>query len=347
MSTHLKQIRQLDSLRAFAAFSVVIFHFLPEYRIGSFSIGWIGVDLFFVISGYLITAILLKQKEAIQNRLHIIRNFMIKRILRLFPAYYFFITFFLLLKLCTTLYIWDNGNAWFYYSYTQNFLYFFEGFKAIQLNHLWSLAIEEQFYLFWPWIVLYVSGKSLLRILLVLIPGTLLIYAFMHIEADTWRMLPTSHIHTLGTGALIALIQHMQLDRLSDLISRYRSLIIFSTSVVFLFEMFRDVPDTLLAAAIIAFSWSVITGCREGFRGFAGKLLDLPFLQYLGRISYGIYLYHKPIPWLTNLVCNKMHIVINKPVVFILSIAATGLIAHFSYILIELPFLRMKNRFEA
>ncbi|MFM7726564.1 MAG: acyltransferase family protein, partial [Flavobacteriales bacterium] len=204
MSNRIRKINQLDSLRALAAFSIVIYHFLPEYNLGKLPFGHIGVDVFFVISGYLITAILLEQKSAIGNKLQIIRNFIIKRALRLFPAYYLFVSFFAILMLALGLYVWDAGNGIYYFTYTQNILFFNEGMKGVQANHLWTLAIEEQFYLVWPWLVIYLSNTRLIRLLCVSVP---LVLIFKSIPTnEKYAMLPFYHIDTLGSGSLLALL---------------------------------------------------------------------------------------------------------------------------------------------
>ncbi len=203
MAQRIPRIAQLDPLRALAAFLVILQHYLPGFEIGHMPFGWIGVDLFFVISGYLITAILLKQKEAHIDRLRIIKGFVIKRALRLFPAYYALILFFVVMRATTGLWSWDPGQGIYYFTYTSNFLFFQEGFLSGHLNHLWSLAVEEQFYLVWPWFVLFVPRPWLSRLILL---G--LVFALVCKSTWEWehiRMLPTSHFDTLGGGALLAI----------------------------------------------------------------------------------------------------------------------------------------------
>ncbi len=344
MSKRIKIINQLDSLRAFAAFSVIVFHFLLEYELGVFSFGWIGVDLFFVISGYLISAILLEQKDIINNKFLIIKNFIIKRALRLFPTYYLLIFFSLFLSLAFGLYVWDSGDGIYYYTYTQNILFFIEGMKGVQLNHLWTLAVEEQFYLFWPWILIYISNKWLIRTLFIIIPLTLFFKAFSGIEE--LRMLTFSHFDTLGGGALVALLLKEKGEYYFSFLNKAKSLTIFIPLTILILGAFYNVVCFFTVLAVLVLSISLLIGCYYNFNGMFGKILNLRQLKYLGKISYGLYLYHKPIPYCFKLIVSKSHIQINNVILFILSIFFTVLIAHLSYNLLEKHFLKLKVKFD-
>ena len=131
-----------------------ILAFIKQYFIPD---GQSGVDIFFVLSGFLITSILLKAKiaNAERNRIFIIRNFMARRALRIFPIYYLLIFFLLLIG-----YSGLKEHVWYYLTYTSN-IYFFRNATWGAISHTWSLAVEEQFYLFWPWVILFVNDKYL------------------------------------------------------------------------------------------------------------------------------------------------------------------------------------------
>jgi len=144
----MKRIYGIDGLRAIAVLFTVIQHYIISYYFRSESIlGSLGVSIFFVISGFLITSILLKQKqENVSNKEKFIK-FYTRRSLRIFPIYYLTISICIL----SGLYWFRNINPFWYYGYAINI------FIAIQNNgwigyagHLWSLAVEEQFYLVWP-----------------------------------------------------------------------------------------------------------------------------------------------------------------------------------------------------
>ncbi|HVG42973.1 MAG TPA: acyltransferase [Chitinophagaceae bacterium] len=150
----------LDGLRGLAILLVVVYHNFGF--INYFFFGWLGVDLFFVLSGFLITDILLKTRE----QPNFIRHFYTRRLLRIFPLYYLALILFLLLipaanpTLLNVEYYRDN-STWLLL-YLQNWLYIFNPTNQSALFHFWSLAVEEQYYLLWPFAVLLVKRAKVL-----------------------------------------------------------------------------------------------------------------------------------------------------------------------------------------
>jgi peptidoglycan/LPS O-acetylase OafA/YrhL len=343
MSKRLGKIVQLDSLRAFAAFAVILHHFIPEYKLGTFDIGRTGVDLFFVISGFLITAILIDQKENISNKFLILKNFIIKRALRLFPAYYLFITFLFVLSVTLGMYVWDKGDGIFYYTYTQNILFFKKGLQAIQTNHLWTLAVEEQFYLIWPWFAIFVANKNLITLLLIGIPAAIIVKSFSGVE--NIRFLTFCHFDTLGFGALIALLLKEKKDWLLLTVNQFRMPLI-AVSLFALVLSFAFNFSFMGILAILILSVSLVVSCNYGFDGLAGKLLSAPILIYLGQISYGLYLYHKPIPFFMHLALDKTGTEISGVILFCIALLLTVGIAHLSYVIMERRLLTLKSKFD-
>src|SRR5262249_38047027 len=148
-------IPQLDAIRAIAVILVIIHHWLPEDSwINYTPNGRLGVNTFFVLSGFLITGILLRARDRLESKpgsspAHMFRSFYVRRTLRIFPIYYLLLTV-----------LWLLGDPELhhrpipYISYTSNFLFFFGEYFPARLAHLWSLAVEEQFYLIWPWLML-------------------------------------------------------------------------------------------------------------------------------------------------------------------------------------------------
>ena len=344
MSNRILKIGQLDSLRAIAALMVICHHFIPDYGLGHFSIGSLGVDIFFVISSFLITTILLEQKKNINKKLLIIKNFIVKRTMRLFPAYYVFISFFLFLMYFLKIYVWDSGNGIFYYTYTQNILFYKEGWKGPQLNHLWTLAVEEQFYLLWPWFLIFLKNKSLIRALIIIILSTLLLKSFP--SHQNWDMLLFYHFDSLGSGALIALLLQEKGRSFFLKYNKFKIIVIIIALTIFATDVFYKLPYTLILISILLFSVSLVIGCYYNFTSIAGIILNLSLLRYLGTISYGLYLYHKPIPYLITLIINKMHIHVNNIISFFVSIILSITIAHLSYHILEKPFLKLKEKFD-
>ena len=343
MSDRLAKIPQLDALRAVAAIAIIAYHYMPEFGFGRLPYGWIGVDLFFVISGYLITAILLRQKASPIERPLVLRNFIIKRSLRLFPAYFAFIAVFAVLMVTTGLWSWDRGQGIWYWTYTSNILQFVHGPKAGHLTHLWSLAVEEQFYLFWPWLVIFIRGSWLNRTVLGLVIFSFIFKSFSGIEGV--RMLTISHFDTLGCGALIAM-HRPSMPRLLGFMERYQWPILALGGTMLLFhEEVRHV-EVLKNFAVLSISTTLVIGCLAGFRGGVGWLMDKQWLSHLGRISYGLYLFHKPIPLLLKLVLARAHLTLPDPLLLIICITLAWCIAELSFRFLETPFLRLKQRFD-
>src|SRR5262245_19521999 len=152
---------QLDGLRAIAVFAVMLHHFLPlaHFPLREFvDLGMLGVRLFFVLSGFLITGILLTCRQAIDLKAETpsfaLRHFFIRRFLRIFPVYYATLT---MVAALNVPYVRDT-LLW-HLSYLSNVRFAtissFEG----SLGHLWSLAVEEQFYLIWPWLIIFAPRK--------------------------------------------------------------------------------------------------------------------------------------------------------------------------------------------
>ncbi|GAB4494127.1 MAG: acyltransferase [Anaerolineales bacterium] len=166
------RIRELDGIRGIAILLVMCTHLLKRanYLTGNaaliafgeiFRIGWVGVDLFFVLSGYLITSILLKTRQ----QEHYYKNFYARRILRIFPLYYvtLLITFPLLVWLDKNLGPETRANWPIFLVYLQNWLYVFGREPSNVVGVTWSLAIEEQFYLLWPFIVKKLERRQLVQ----------------------------------------------------------------------------------------------------------------------------------------------------------------------------------------
>ena len=163
----------LDGLRGIAIIGVLFFHL----GIPKFSLGWAGVELFFVISGFLITRVLLNTRE----QPNYFRNFFYRRILRIFPIYYLVLIAYTAIVVSSSL--TGFRNLPFYYVYLQTIPQLQSQFGELQmLSHTWSLAIEEQFYLIWPMAIYLLKGRKLFAMLLILI-GTGLSLRFMALRS--------------------------------------------------------------------------------------------------------------------------------------------------------------------
>ena len=210
-------IQALDGVRGFAIFAVFLYHawpdFSPEWRGGATlnllaSAGPFGVDLFFVLSGFLITGILLDARE----RPHYFRNFYARRTLRLFPVYYLY-----LLIIATVLPLFHRAihtSMPDYHRLVVVVPLYFGNWKANWgwgdpwLGHIWSLAVEEQFYLVWPTVVLLAGRRRLWPICLAIIAGATVLRCVWAADGVAWNQiyrLTITRADTMAYGALGAL----------------------------------------------------------------------------------------------------------------------------------------------
>jgi peptidoglycan/LPS O-acetylase OafA/YrhL len=287
----------IDGLRALAVGAVVLYH--VDAR--GFSGGFVGVDVFFVISGYLITNIILRD---LALGAFSIAEFYRRRILRLFPALFFTLSMVTVFACMTMLpqelaqYARSLGATVLFISNFEFFReadYFELGNAARPLLHTWSLAIEEQWYLFWP-LVLAAIGLSRRRVMLavaaVVTAASLLLGAFL-ISVDaaaTFYLLPT-RAWELGIGALAAISGVRLQSRILNEALAVSGLVLILGSINLytyqtLFPGLAAVPPCLGAGLII------VTGQTDTW---VGKLLSLKMLQFIGWISYSLYLWHWPL----------------------------------------------------
>jgi peptidoglycan/LPS O-acetylase OafA/YrhL len=205
--------KQLDGLRFLAIFSVLIAHWIqwtiPYSLLRNFPFGT-GVLLFFILSGYLITKILLdfrlSNAQNGLNNVNSIKAFYIRRTLRIFPIYYLTIFFLFFIN-------FDNTRELFPWlvSYTINFKHALgAGHDEIRsFTHIWSLAVEEQFYLFWTFVIVFTPEKFLKQIILAFILGSILLRFYFGLftpHGAAFSTLTILNMHSLGFGGIIAVI---------------------------------------------------------------------------------------------------------------------------------------------
>src|ERR1700751_1592145 len=160
---------QLDSLRALSVTGVLIDHFWPTRILDFVDLGHIGVCLFFVLSGYLITGILLRFRSSIEGgRSDVataLRRFYIRRFLRIFPPYYALLTLMVVTKFPDV-----RNTLWWHAGYASNFLFALQGsWTPWVTSHFWSLSVEEQFYLVWPFLILLIPRSRLVAVVIAII----------------------------------------------------------------------------------------------------------------------------------------------------------------------------------
>ena len=310
----MKHVRQLDGIRGFAVAIVVLFHFHTLLNVGIgkntaaliagrfMQLGWLGVDIFFVLSGFLITGIILKERSAPGFW----KTFYSRRAFRILPA---FVAVFAI-TLAATHYIWPTIEI--RRSYVLMATFFLANWTIVTgselpiLGHLWSLAVEEQFYFLWPQAAKRLRVDSVLRLSLALTAACVVLrisLALAHVNPYTvYKITPTS-VDGLAIGA--ALAAGMIVPRVREFLDRWWSSIAWGALGVlvaafmlfrgslFLFNVWSQVAAIPTVAVLVAV---LIYGSVEAVlpRPLDGFLTN-PVMTWLGRRSYGLYLIHEPI----------------------------------------------------
>ena len=345
----LPYLPELDALRAFAVIMTLLAHFSPV----EIPYMWYGVPIFFTISGFLITTILINSlnRHNGKSKMVIIKNFMIRRVLRLFPIYYLFILFFWVAKNHFNLYLWKDEFTPYFFTYTPNLIIYKIGASnASCFAHLWSLGVEEQFYLFWPWIILLPPAKYRIPIIISMILFCLT-FIFINYANERIGALPFTNFHTLGVGAILACLYVKQNNTINFL--KQNRHILFAVTFLHLILVLVFFKETSLfwklyrEVSLAMCTFSVILVSIYGWKGIIGYITRNKQVQYIGAISYGIYLFHMPVPFVYRAIEDKFFPAFHlSPVLFmILCFGITFLLAAISYKYIEMPFLRLKRLF--
>lgn len=342
---------QIDSLRILAVIWVLFDHFwMPA---GNGPMGRMSVRLFLLISGYLITHILLRARDAVDREQAPVRrvmmNFYVRRALRIAPAYY-------LLILLT----WGLGNEDFqgslpwHLSFQSSLLFAkTQGWgPPYQLAHLWTLSVQEQFYLLWPAIVLLVRRAALVAwIAGIAATGPIfrLVMVMLGLDdtAAAYTLLPAS-VTALCIGAFIALAERKR--AVPRWFAGPRPVWLLGAAAAFAAVTVAGLPNRL-HYLILEFVWlpplaALLLSASTGIGGPAGRLLDQGWLQYLGRISLGVYLYQ-------NLACaagkwglSQLGLpTANGPALFAATCVFSLVFALVSWKLLEQPIYGWKRKF--
>lgn len=348
----------LDGLRAIAIIGVLLYHAGIDWVPG----GFLGVDVFFVLSGFLITSLILEEYDR-AGRIDF-KRFYIRRARRLLPAVFVLliavgIAVLLFYRdalsafredaLATLLYV----NNWWYIVVDQS--YFESTGRPPLLKHLWSLSVEEQFYLIWPAITVLLvrrGGRPLVRriaIFLALASTAWMAYLAIRggypIDADPSRAYFGTDSHMMGLVMGAALATMWRPGRLSANIPRGVQILITAIGAAmiaviagFYFFVGEFTPwlyrGGFLALAVFT---AVLIAAATHPASPLGALLGVGVLRYLGRRSYGIYLWHWPIFMVTR---PGIDVSWSEPVAFVARLAVTLVVAEASYRLVEMPIRR-------
>jgi peptidoglycan/LPS O-acetylase OafA/YrhL len=338
------RVPQLDAVRGIAILLVMLVNTsekYPELHLLPFVVnGWMGVDLFFVLSGFLITGILLDTKPSERY----FRNFYARRVLRILPLYYAVLLFMFvvvpLLRPADAQSIFARSSPWWAFPlFLQNFLLPQSTLAAGPLGVSWSLAIEEQFYLLWPLVVRYSPIKLLRRIatILILLSPPLTFY------------LSSQHVYIysnvfcrqvgLMAGALLALLLRSSDFAPAKYLKHAWVLFLTAATATFISEAVGTRWLTFSLVALMAASFIFLALHSE--QKWLQAILRNRFLIYTGTISYGLYLLHKIPSDVAQTLHLERHPLLILPFVFVASYA----LAILSWNFLEKPCLRQKRFF--
>ncbi|EGQ3204835.1 acetyltransferase [Staphylococcus pseudintermedius] len=341
----------LDGVRAVAVIAIIIYHLNPQWLSG----GFLGVDTFFVISGYLITSLLLTEYHN-TGKIKLM-SFWLRRVKRLIPAVLFLVMGVILLSLIfmpteIQKVRADSIAAIFYVSnwwYIMQNVDYFEQFAVQPLKHLWSLAIEEQFYLVFPIVLLSLLSfirrlKSIRIIFLILLVISMIAMMVLYVPNENVARVyfgTDTRIQTLLMGVLLALVWPP--FQLKAKVNRQMRTMIDTAGVVglaILFICFKFVSETnsiLYYGGFFLISTVTLLVIASSVHpsGYFAKFLGNKVFTFIGSRSYSLYLWHYPIIVLIHHQFVQGQI---PPLVYVVEILLMVLMAEFSYKFIEQPF---------
>lgn len=360
----------LDGLRFIAFFCVFFHHALISASFSSDTGSWLyrfvnaqkengalGVNLFFVLSGFLITYLLISEKNKFK-KIHV-GNFYVRRILRIWPLYFLmvlagFVIFPLIKKMMGVIPDETHSPAY-YYLFISNFEQIRKGFADSSiLNVLWSVGIEEQFYLVWPLVMGLTPRKFLLPLFALLIAGTM-VFRFLHASEHM-----VIYYHTIavfsdmvlgGIVAYLAFYNKAFLAAISKL-SRGTILAIYiagTAFIVFNYQIFNSVHTVFIERFLYSLFFAFVIAEQNFSTNSFYKLSNSKWLSRWGNYTYGLYCLHPLALLIAHVISEKfMKLHGHWPIMifdFSFGLGLSMFLAWLSYRFYESPFLRLKKKF--
>ena len=343
---------QLEGLRAYAILFVIIAHWQVDGNAYEYWIRWAGVwgiTFFYVLSGFLIGNIVLKENENLKDKtlktmLPVLKVFYIRRMLRIFPIYY--LTIFVLLIIGFPLCI-DKVFPWLFF-HASNLYIFFHGW-IWPITHFWSLAVEEHFILIFPLLIFFIPKRFVLHAIIGMgITGIVCRTGLYLAHHEYYHIFTLSSFDSLAIGVLLAYLK-MKYQNLS-----YMHLIGVVGLVLYVFlplpSFLYFTGKTLLKVAIPSAalcSMALVYFASNGIGGITKLFLENKVCLYIGKIGYGLYVYHNLIPDLTTYLFEKCNITMPvSPILYAINALILLFLATISYYAIENPIYSFRKYFQ-
>jgi len=343
MDTRSTHLPALDGLRAVAVFTVIVYHFGVTAVPGD-----LGVSAFFVLSGFLITWLLLKE-HAVAGTVSL-RRFYARRMLRIFPAYYAFLAVSFAIDHMRGQ-PWGTSLGLSSLFYVVNYYNALNGHPTTSITHAWSLAIEEQFYLLWPVLLLVLlrggtrrAARTLAVVIVAVVLWRTVLYAGFHVGSAYVYNAFDTRFDNLAVGCLLALTATTRAfaaaaARLSfSPLAPLATLVLLVVSRAAIGTTWHYTAGFTVDAVLVAV---FIVQMLRLYRTRLWAWLETPVVRYLGTISYPMYLWHM---WGVGVGYHFR--VAGKVGEFVAGVLACIALATGSYFVIERPFLKLKRRFE-
>lgn len=358
----MRYIKALDGVRALAILLVMLFHFYFLVEVG-----WIGVQLFFVLSGFLITSILLEAKTDELGRY--LKRFYWRRSLRIFPLYYLYLIGIAGLYLAAHIPEDFTNKVPYLFFYNYNHYPIFESLSYdVTFTHFWSLSVEEQFYLFWPFVIYFLNPRQLKTLLLTIIAGIPIFRYFIYdwlmannyplsdLGQIVYRLTP-AQIDSFAFGAAIPVFK-MDTKGIKTNYFSWAAIILFLIAGLINYSN-QSIPlssigypnggtenlqhvwsYSLIDLASLGLILMVITNANSILvrNIFANK-----FMVSIGKVSYGMYVYH----WVFLAGYRKIiHPYIGyRPISFLVYLALVYVVSWLSFRFFESFFIGLKDRY--
>jgi peptidoglycan/LPS O-acetylase OafA/YrhL len=346
MTTKDQRILGFDGLRAMAFLMVFVSHKMPGVRTDA--VGTAGVWLFFVLSGFLITRILARFREAIETGSESVSGglsaFYLSRTARIMPVYYAFLAVLSVLAQLGHVELGEKVRQLSYWLFVANFYIERNGWQT-DLGHLWSLAVEEQFYLAFAPLVLLITRQRLPALCMGVVAASLLAHVIFWV-GGSWSIRfyvdTVANVGLLALGGLAGLVVERPLPRW------IRS----DAAICLVLAVFMALP-VAMAPSLLWLTVGQLSGVlaalllvqiAQGQTGRVVRLLDMPWIREIGLISYGAYLFHPVIHAYQLLPVVGLHVDFRRSVTMALELSLTLILAELSWRLFERPVRALLRR---